>query len=62
MSDNTKISEREAAIRLKELAGLSRKQAETVVADQEAHDAALAKAEKPKAEPEKPKKDEAPKK
>jgi hypothetical protein len=45
MSDEKKLTEREAAIRLKQIAGLSREQAEAVVASQEAHDAELAKAE-----------------
>lgn len=46
MSEDT-ISIREKLIREKQAAGLSRSQAEEVVANQEAHDAALAKAAKP---------------
>lgn len=45
------LSEREILIRSKISAGLSRKQAEEVVDTQEAHDADLAKAAKPKSDP-----------
>jgi hypothetical protein len=48
MSDE-KNPDREKLIRSKQAAGLSRKQAEAVVADQEAHDAELAKSAAPKA-------------
>lgn len=46
MSDEKKLTEREASIRLRMLAGLSREQAEQVEANQAAHDAELAKAAK----------------
>jgi hypothetical protein len=51
MSEEKKITEREASIRLRMIAGLSREQAEQVEANQEAHDAALAKAAKVPAAP-----------
>lgn len=53
MSDE-KITEREAAIRLRMIAGLSREQAVQAQAAQEAHDNELAKAAKAAAKAEKP--------
>jgi len=46
MSDETKISDEEKAIRDKMAVGLSREQAVQVVKNQAEHDAALAAAEK----------------
>lgn len=48
---NDKIDDREKLIRSKVAAGLTRQQAEQVVAAQEEHDAALAEAESRKEKP-----------
>jgi hypothetical protein len=53
MSEKVELTEREKLIRSKQAAGLSRTQAEQVVAAQEAHDAELAKAEKAAEKPKK---------